>query len=54
MRTLWQPYWSLKLGSDALQDFEWKRTVCLAKTYTCRMNDLAQSWIRIFPLQFLP
>ena len=28
---------------------------CLAKTsYTCRMNDLAQSWIQIFPLKFLP
>jgi hypothetical protein len=29
--------------------------LCLAKTsYTCRMNDLAKSWIRIFPLKFLP
>src|SRR6266699_3552419 len=28
---------------------------CAAKTsYTCRMNDLAKSWIRIFPLKFLP
>jgi single-strand DNA-binding protein len=32
-----------------------KATLCLAKTsYTCKMNDLAQSSIRIFPLQFLP
>jgi hypothetical protein len=31
------------------------KAVCLAKTsYTCRMNDLAKSWIRIFPLKFLP
>ena len=31
------------------------RRVCLAKTsYTCKMNDLAQSSIRTFPLQFLP
>jgi len=31
------------------------KVLCLAKTsYTCRMNDLAQSSIRIFPLQFLP
>jgi hypothetical protein len=29
--------------------------LCLAKTsYSCKMNDLAQSSIRIFPLQFLP
>jgi hypothetical protein len=29
--------------------------LCLAKTsYTYRMNDLAKSWIRIFPLKFLP
>ncbi|PYT68091.1 MAG: hypothetical protein DMG42_25165 [Acidobacteria bacterium] len=28
---------------------------CAAKTsYTCRMNDLAKSCIRIFPLKFLP
>ena len=27
--------------------------LCLAKTsYTCRMNDLAKSWIQIFPLKF--
>ena len=29
--------------------------LCLAKTsYTCKMNDLAQSSIQIFPVQFLP
>jgi hypothetical protein len=30
-------------------------THCLAKrSYTCEMNDLAKSWIRSFPLRFLP
>ena len=36
---------------------EWPTThpVCFAKTsYTCRMNDLAKSWMRIFPVKFLP
>jgi hypothetical protein len=29
--------------------------VCLAKrSYTCEINDLAQSLIRSFPLKFLP
>jgi hypothetical protein len=31
------------------------RELCLAKTsFTCKMNDLAQSSIRIFPVKFLP
>jgi len=29
--------------------------LCFAKTsYTCRMNDLAKDWIRIFPQESLP
>jgi hypothetical protein len=29
--------------------------LCLAKTsYTHRINDLAQNWIRTFPIKFLP
>jgi len=43
--------YSPSLGYFAIE----KSLLCLAKTsYTCKMNDLAQSSIRIFPLQFLP